>query len=71
MSEVPLQRGSLGGACRHPLRPPRAQPDTKQQSQSSGSNVIPRRARPGLAGLRPQTQKATGNQIARTSGQVT
>ena len=28
-------------------------PDIEQWSQSSGSNVIPRRARPGLAGLRP------------------
>ena len=28
-------------------------PDMEQWSQSSGSNVIPRRARPGLAGLRP------------------
>jgi len=30
-------------------------PDIEQWSQSSGSNVIPRRARPGLAGLRPCT----------------
>jgi len=28
-------------------------PDIEQWSQSSGSNVIPRRARPVLAGLRP------------------
>ena len=28
-------------------------PDIEQWSRSSGSNVIPRRARPGLAGLRP------------------
>ena len=28
-------------------------PDIEQWSQISGSNVIPRRARPGLAGLRP------------------
>ena len=28
-----------------------------QWSQGSGSNVIPRRARPGLAGLRPHTQR--------------
>ena len=28
-------------------------PDIEQWSQSSGSNVIPRRARPGLAGPRP------------------
>ena len=28
-------------------------PNTEQWSQSSGSNVIPRRARPGLAGLKP------------------
>ena len=28
-------------------------PDIEQWSQRSGSNVIPRRARPGLAGLRP------------------
>ena len=28
-------------------------PDIEQWSQSSGSNVIPMRARPGLAGLRP------------------
>jgi len=28
-------------------------PDIEQWSQSSGSNVIPRRARPGLAGIRP------------------
>jgi len=32
---------------------PRHLPDKEQWSQSSGSNVIPRRARPGLAGLRP------------------
>jgi hypothetical protein len=30
-------------------------PDTEQWSQSSGPNVVPRRARPGLAGLRPLT----------------
>ena len=29
--------------------------DVEQWSQSSGSNVIPRRARPGLAGLRPHS----------------
>ena len=29
-------------------------PDIEQWSQSSGSNVIPRRARPGLAGLGPR-----------------
>ena len=28
-------------------------PDIEQWGQSSGANVIPRRARPGLAGLRP------------------
>ena len=33
--------------------------DVEQWSQSSGSNVIPRRARPGLAGLRPHTKRAT------------
>ena len=31
-------------------------PDIEQWSQSSGSNVIPRRARPGLAGIRPHTR---------------
>jgi hypothetical protein len=30
-------------------------PDIEQWSQRSGSNVIPRRARPGLAGLGPHT----------------
>jgi len=30
-------------------------PDIEQWSQSSGSDVIPRRDRPGLAGLRPHT----------------
>ena len=30
-------------------------PDIEQWSQSSGSNVIPRRARPDLAGLRPHS----------------
>ena len=30
-------------------------PDVEQWSQSSGSNVIPRWARPGLPGLRPHT----------------
>ena len=30
-------------------------PNVEQWSQSSGSNVILRRARPGLAGLRPHT----------------
>ena len=33
--------------------PKRHSPDIEQWSQSSGSNVIPRRARPGSAGLRP------------------
>ena len=31
-------------------------PDIEQWIQSSGSNVIPRRARPGLAGLRPHKE---------------
>ena len=30
-------------------------PDIEQWSQSRGFNVIPRRARPGLDGLRPHT----------------
>jgi hypothetical protein len=30
-------------------------PDIEQWGQSSGANVIPRRARSGLAGLRPHT----------------
>jgi len=34
--------------------------DREQWSQSSGSNVIPRRARPGLAGLRPHTNPQSG-----------
>jgi len=33
-------------------------PDIEQWSQSNGYNVIPRRARPGLAGLRPHTTGA-------------
>ena len=33
--------------------------DTEQWSRSSGSNVIPRQARPGLAGLRPHALCAT------------
>ena len=33
-----------------------AQPDIEQWSQSSGPDVILRRARPGLVGLRPHTQ---------------
>ena len=37
----------------------------EQWSQSSGSNVIPRRARPGLAGLRPHILQPTG-QLAST-----
>ena len=41
MSEVPLQA--------------RTSPPIEQWSQSSGSNVIPRRARPSLAGLRHHT----------------
>ena len=32
-------------------------PDIEQWGQSSGSNVIPRRARPGLAGLRPHSAR--------------
>jgi len=35
-------------------------PDIEQWNQSSGSNVIPRRARPGLAGLRPHTRPPEG-----------
>ena len=31
-------------------------PDMEQWSQSSGSNVIPRRARSGQAGLRPHSE---------------
>ena len=31
-------------------------PDIELGSHSSGSNVIPRRARPGLAGLRPHSR---------------
>jgi len=38
-----------------PLSPDRHLPDIELWSQSSGSNVIPRRARPGLAGLRPHS----------------
>ena len=34
-------------------------PAVEQWSQSSGSNVIPRRARPGLAGLRPHIREPT------------
>ena len=33
--------------------------DTEKWSQSSGCNIIPRRARPGLAGLRPHTTLRT------------
>jgi len=54
MSEVPLYpctlRGNAPGG--------RVLPDIEQWSQSSGSNVIPRRARPGLAGLRPHSAGA-------------
>ena len=32
-------------------------PDIEQWNQSSGSNVIPRRAHPGLAGLRPHRHR--------------
>jgi len=32
-------------------------PDIEQWSQSSGSNVITRRARPGLAGLKPHSAR--------------
>jgi len=35
-------------------------PDIEQWSQSSGSNVISRRARPRLAGLRPHKEKTFG-----------
>ena len=40
----------------------------EQWSQSSGPNVIPRRARPGLAGLRPHTmsEEATTLKVLRT-----
>ena len=70
MSEVPLYYDRPDSvivsrnACRD-YNPPqlssvmyskRHMPDIEQWSQSSGSNVIPRRARPGLAGLRPHTQ---------------
>ena len=37
------------------IRPPDDLPDVEQWSQSSGSNVISRRARPVLAGLRPHS----------------
>ena len=37
------------------MYPKKHLPDIEQWSQSSGSNVIPRRARPGLAGLRPHS----------------
>jgi len=37
-------------------------PDMEQWSQSSGSNVIPRRALLGLAGLRPHTRGVLGSE---------
>jgi len=41
-------------------------PDMEQWSQSSGSNVIERRARPGLAGLRPHSTPWTDTSILHT-----
>ena len=49
-----LSRGGRGGRCTVPMMcSKRHLPDIEQWNQSSGSNVIPRRARSGLAGLRP------------------
>ena len=71
--------GFLHDAC--PLSPRRALPrltsdDVFQETSaryravepSSGSNVIPRRARPGLAGLRPYSKRERGGDLAPRSG---
>ena len=57
MSEVPLYRWSVPSI---PMPHSPLLPDIEQWSQSSGSNVIPGRARPGLAGLRPHTERREG-----------
>ena len=43
-------------------------PDIEQWSQSSGSNVITRRAHPGLAGLRPHMNRGGRFVVFRVSG---